>query len=227
MLEGGATFATGRVGKAFSLDGVSAYVQVEHDPSLMLTNSITIEAWFRTASPGQAILYKHGASGDRSYGLQLFGTKADFFVVSGGTTQNHLGTSDVNDDVWHHIAGVFDGSGSRHELYVDGVLENAAAPSYSSIDSSTVPVWIGAGAGTTSTAPDVAFFSGAIDEVSIYSRALSAAEIEALFDAGRAGKCKRVTLCHKPGTPAEKVLVIPIRALSGHLGHGDTMGPCQ
>ena len=35
-----------------------------------------------------------------------------------------------------------------------------------------------------------------------------------------------VTICHKPGTPAEKTKTLPQSALSGHLGHGDTMGPC-
>lgn len=35
-----------------------------------------------------------------------------------------------------------------------------------------------------------------------------------------------VTICHKPGTPAEKTMTLPQSALGGHLGHGDTMGPC-
>ena len=35
-----------------------------------------------------------------------------------------------------------------------------------------------------------------------------------------------VTICHKPGTPAEKTLILPVSALQGHLGHGDTIGPC-
>ena len=35
-----------------------------------------------------------------------------------------------------------------------------------------------------------------------------------------------VTICHKPGTPAEQTKTIPESALNGHLGHGDTMGPC-
>ena len=34
------------------------------------------------------------------------------------------------------------------------------------------------------------------------------------------------TICHKPGTPAEKTMVIPLPALSGHLGHGDHEGEC-
>jgi hypothetical protein len=36
----------------------------------------------------------------------------------------------------------------------------------------------------------------------------------------------RVVICHKPGTPAEKTLTVPQSAVPGHLGHGDTLGPC-
>lgn len=36
----------------------------------------------------------------------------------------------------------------------------------------------------------------------------------------------KVTVCHKPGTPAEKTMEIPQSAVSGHLGHGDSQGPC-
>ena len=35
------------------------------------------------------------------------------------------------------------------------------------------------------------------------------------------------TICHKPGTPAEKTMRVPRSALGGHLGHGDTLGPCD
>jgi hypothetical protein len=34
------------------------------------------------------------------------------------------------------------------------------------------------------------------------------------------------TLCHKPGTPAEKTMNLPNSAVAGHLGHGDTVGAC-
>lgn len=35
-----------------------------------------------------------------------------------------------------------------------------------------------------------------------------------------------VTICHKPGTPAEHTLVVDDDAVPGHLGHGDFLGPC-
>jgi hypothetical protein len=226
-LQNGVTFSSGIVGRAFKFDGTSGYVSVENSANLMLINAITIEAWFKTRSTsGQAILYKHGADGDRSYGLQIVNQMADFFVVSGGVTRNHLGVTNVADGRWHYIVGVFDGPTLRHELYVDGVLENNLTPSYNSIDVSTVPIWIGAGAGTTSAAPNVAFFSGSIDEVAIFDRALSAREIASIYHADSAGKCREVTICHKPGTPAQRTKVIPVQALSGHLAHGDTFGSC-
>jgi hypothetical protein len=37
---------------------------------------------------------------------------------------------------------------------------------------------------------------------------------------------KKVTICHKPGTPAEKTMQVPEPAVKGHLGHGDHLGPC-
>jgi len=35
-----------------------------------------------------------------------------------------------------------------------------------------------------------------------------------------------VTICHKPGTPAERTLVVDDNAVPGHLGHGDFLGTC-
>ncbi|MDQ3642936.1 MAG: transmembrane protein 268 [Actinomycetota bacterium] len=36
----------------------------------------------------------------------------------------------------------------------------------------------------------------------------------------------RVTVCHKPGTPAQKTMTLPQPAVQAHLGHGDIPGPC-
>jgi hypothetical protein len=36
-----------------------------------------------------------------------------------------------------------------------------------------------------------------------------------------------VVICHKPGTPAEHTMTLPEPAIAAHLGHGDTLGPCE
>lgn len=129
------------------------------------------------------------------------------------------------DGQWHLVA--LTRSGSTITLYVDGSA--VGSTSYSpAIDLNSNLSYIGAGliGGTTEF-----FWDGLIDEVEIFNRALSPQEIQDLFNAGSAGKCKKetkkVTICHKPGTPAQKTLVIPVQALAGHLSHGDTIGPCN
>ena len=41
------------------------------------------------------------------------------------------------------------------------------------------------------------------------------------------GAATKATICHKPGTPAQKTMCVPLPALQGHLGHGDHCGPCH
>ncbi len=40
-------------------------------------------------------------------------------------------------------------------------------------------------------------------------------------------KVTKVEVCHKPGTPAEKTMMLPLVSLRGHLNHGDTLGACH
>ena len=42
-----------------------------------------------------------------------------------------------------------------------------------------------------------------------------------------AAPADEVTICHKPGTPAEKTMGVASEALGGHLGHGDRLGSCD
>jgi len=41
------------------------------------------------------------------------------------------------------------------------------------------------------------------------------------------GPQDKVVICHKPGTPAEHTMTLPESAVAAHLGHGDTLGPCE
>jgi beta-galactosidase len=75
----------------------------------------------------------------------------------------------VNDNLWHHVAGVYDGS--KVYLYVDGLLDNSEYAS-GVIDSSSYNVWIGA----NEEAADREW-NGLIDDVRIYDYGLSHAEI--------------------------------------------------
>jgi hypothetical protein len=86
---------------------------------------------------------------------------------------NVLGSANVNDGKWHHIAGVYDGSNLY--LYVDGILDNSVNAS-GIINTNVFPVLIGENSERSGRD-----WNGLIDDVRIYSYALSEAEVKALF----------------------------------------------
>ena len=183
-------FAPGEVGQAFSFDGANGYVSIPDSPLLdSLTTSITIELWLKTdqvTSDWTGIVTK----GNSAWRLQATpgANTVDFTVsVSAGDL---TGSRSINDGQWHHVAGVYDGTNMF--LYVDGTLD-VSMPATGLIPQNSDPLAIGAN--VQAYVPPCGcnepgyFFNGLIDEVSIYNRALTAQEIQAIYNAGISGKC--------------------------------------
>jgi len=183
-LVGGASYAPGEVGQAFLLDGSSGYVSIPDSASLdaMVTN-ITIELWILVNqttpnSDWRGIVTK----GNHSWRLQGTSQASTIYFTANGLSAGLKGNQNVNDGQWHHVAAVYDGTNIY--LYVDGSLD-ASTPATGSIIQDSFPVALGANL----DAPSPYYFNGLLDEVSIYNRALSAAEINSIYSAGSAGKC--------------------------------------
>ena len=106
-----------------------------------------------------------------------------------------VGTTFIADGNFHHIAMVRDIAASELRLYVDGNLDASVALNAGAIgeikddDNEPDPLLIGAeiAAGQTTK---YGFFYGVVDEVEFFSRALKPEEIEAIYNAGSAGKIK-------------------------------------
>jgi len=241
-MQNGTTFASGKVNQAFSLDGIDDYVRIENEEPFDFerTDSFTIDAWIKTSEvfPNQMIFSKY---------IRPVGILTGYFfqVLSSGRPELNgfpglnlgMNTSDgqsmllesvVNyaDGEFHHVAATYDGSSSSSgmNLYFDGVLAPRTFE-INNINSGTI-LNDGKPEIGNNTADGDSYFHGSIDEVEVFNRALTADEIAAIHQAGSAGKCREVTICHMPGEPAEKSLTIPIQALSGHQDHGDTIGSC-
>ena len=194
-LENGSTFATGKVGQAFSFNGTNQSVSVADSSSLRLgAGEITLDAWvsapsgstFRTivakvnpVSPFQNYYLRIDDDNTAEFGAFDCGTLFCGFRAPGRLPVKS--TSIVADNTFHHVAGVRRSTGSM-EIYVDGVLQNTIVNLVTNTDSSA-PLGIGGVIG-------IQFLQGLIDEVEIYNRALSASEIQSIFSAGSAGKCK-------------------------------------
>jgi hypothetical protein len=181
-LINGATFAAGKVGQAFSLNGTNQSVEVPDSPSLR-PKSVTLEAWvlFNSTSGNQTIFAKPVAGSLDSYvmwynGNALNGAIADtccFGTLVGVTFNPGVGT-------WHHVAFTFDDATRTEALYLDGALVSTANAGRSiAYDSS--PMLLGRGNAT-------GFFSGKIDEATIYNRALTSDEVASIYVADTAGK---------------------------------------
>ena len=188
-LAGGASYAAGEVGQAFLFDGTSGYVSIPDSPLMdSFTNRMTVELWMKvnqvTVNSGwQGIVTK----GNSSWRLQgTSGANTLTFSANGVSPNSNLsGNRNVNDGQWHHVAAVY--NGTNLFLYVDGTLD-ATQPATGLIAQDSYPLCLGANAQGPGGLPTL-FFNGLVDEVSLYSRALTASEIQAIYAAGSGGKC--------------------------------------
>jgi hypothetical protein len=163
----GTSVVGGMKGSAFLFDG-SAYVEVPDSASLNLSNAITLQAWVK-ASPwrwNSRILGK-GSTTD-SYYLVTGDGKIKFDLYGVGYFDAPVPPADE----WHMLTATYDGSKAR--IYVDAILVQQVAaqgvftPKVGSLFIGNHP---GIGEG----------FSGVLDEMRIYNRALSPSEILQLF----------------------------------------------
>jgi hypothetical protein len=208
LLGNATTGALGEVGQAFSFDGTDDFVEIPDAPELNPTN-LTIEAWVLFSAldsagagdspPGQQyIVFKRNSAGTNLEGLSLGKTRTDTgdvfsFTMSSayGETASLQSTTLVATGVWYYVAAVRDSNFTQ--LYVNSHLEsqtNVDFPQdYGTNDlffgSSGDPLWDHK-------------FAGLLDEVSLYSRALSADEIGAIYNAGTAGKCVEAAFTTQP-----------------------------
>jgi hypothetical protein len=176
---GGVTFTPGEVGPALSLSGASnSYVFVGDAPSLELTGAITIDAWVSSPAFGGRIVDKIQAYGSNGYMLDTYQDRLRMNVGPNAVSSTTL----LPMGAMTHVAGVYDGSSSI-TLYVNGSLVGTGSFTPQTTPTSQLPLRIGADSNGTS------LFTGIIDEVRLFGRALSAVEILAIYRAGGAARC--------------------------------------
>ena len=158
-----------------SFDGTDDYVDLGDDTSLDITSSITISAWVKmnqTNLNSQIIARDDGSN--RNYGLMAWGdAKLYFDFWSGGTLAEVGSTTTYNANTWYHVCGTYDGVNQK--IYVNGLLEDSDAET-GSIDNDDVSLSIGAREGGVDR-----YFNGSICQVGIWSRALSASEVQGVM----------------------------------------------
>jgi PKD repeat protein/glucose/arabinose dehydrogenase len=180
-LSGATRTTAGRYGGALSFDGVNDWVTVADSASLDLTTGITMEAWVRPAALGttwRTVVLKE-QPGQLSYALygNTSTTRPSVHVYTNDDV-GLRGPAALPLNTWTHLAATWNAVTMR--LYVNGT-EVANSPLTGTALTSSSPLRIGGNA----VWPE--WFSGLIDEVRVYNRALTAAQIAADRDTAIGG----------------------------------------
>jgi hypothetical protein len=187
-LQNGVTFAPGVVGQAFNFDGVDDHVAIPDSTSLRPVN-LTIEGWFNFASTdGVRILVSKPLGGGFLNSFVIWLEQGVLRAHTGdgdgpGTILDHPTLRPVSGQ-WYHLAYTFSDTANLQALYVDGVL-GASGVENKTVGYDGHPLVFGA---DFDFGLPSAFFHGRMDEVSIYPRALSGADIQAIFNNGSRNK---------------------------------------
>jgi Concanavalin A-like lectin/glucanases superfamily len=185
---GGATWAAaGKEGAGLALDGATGYADVgvtlidtaESFSVLCWVNLTVVDAWKVALSQDDVTgslfgLKMRGDTNDFDFDVETSDVTNPGFVVAASTTPAQAST-------WTHLAGVYDASGSGSlAIYLNGVMQANAAVGQSLLASSGHFV-IGRGLYNGATG---SFLAGTIDEVAVFSIALTTAEVQGLYVSG-------------------------------------------
>lgn len=221
-VNSGVSYSAGEVGQTFNFDGTSGSIPVPASSSLNvgLSNGFTVECWIKPSD----LSVRHP--------IVEWGTASAIgvhFYVSHGWYDERPGNLMANiaegDGIWHpvlteagllntttfqHVALTYDKASGVGKLYLNGAIV-ASADLGSFTPQTSYPLYIGKRPSDSS----VALYSGLMDETSVYARALSQTEIQAIYNAGASGKCP-------PGLAAPMVqgtsgkMLQPVKASDGY-----------
>lgn len=171
MLREGASWVPGRSGQALQLDGVGGHAETA-GPVLDTSENFTVSAWVRLDRlDGWRTAVGQDGPVMSAFFLQKRGDNDRFaFSTAGGRVES---TFVPETGRWYHLTGVRDGA--THSLYVDGVLQGSMSQCLN--PGSEGPLTVGR---ARFNSGDVDFWPGAVDEVRVWDRALTAAEVATL-----------------------------------------------
>lgn len=191
----------GKVGGALGFDGTN-YVDVpDSDAWAFGASDFTIELWASLSAEGGGSLghpshifigNDEGPGGVPKWFFALGGGQLEFHFTAAEGPQRFLAFGGFSPSVgqWHHLAVTR--KGNEWRAFIDGVQLGAVIVDDAVIINPDAPLTMG-------QAEQIGFMAGHLDEVSIYHRALAQAELQAIANAGAAGKCKEMKIQPQAG----------------------------
>jgi hypothetical protein len=145
--------------------------------SVNLPSSFTFSQWIYTSNASGQVYTIGNAGGGNGYRFGISTGKIGFLIGDTTYTESICGSNTVNDNKWHLITGVFNRvSPYSFSCYIDGIFQSSISlPSGYLSMSNAAPAF--------ASPPCCVHFTGYMDDIRIYSRALSATEIQNMYNA--------------------------------------------
>ena len=174
----------GKLGGACEFAYKNSFIQVADSPALN-PKKVTVALWFKTGKDAWATRYLLEKGAERGYALSIVGggkenaRKGKLRAAVNG--RECLSDATVTNDQWHHAAATYDGQTLK--LYVDGVLQKQTVSASGEIAPNSHDLTLGMNRSSPSGSEKEISFEGAIDEVTLFKRALDDAEINKVMSA--------------------------------------------
>jgi len=174
-LVNGPTFDSAN-GGSLVFDGVNNYASTPLNLGGYTT--FTIAAWIKTTVVSKDIIATYGVTNIFELWISTSNKVALYVYATGGATSYRTSVASITTGSWIYCVGVYDGSTPTLNMYINGVLSNGGL-------TGTIPASVATGASTVvigNATTGSYYFNGSMGQVSIYNRALSAAEVATNFE---------------------------------------------
>ena len=195
-LMNGPTKVIGKIGQGISFDGVDDYITAPSISAYNTAGNFSVSVWIKppnqNQNSGTILNQRLGSSPFTQWALYIGGTdcingstgkKIQIDLLENNTTLLRClyTTNDIVDGKWHHLVLVSNRTNATTTLYVDGVSTSlttfTSVGAYPNTDTSQ-PIVMGQNNGGSN------YYTGLMDDVKYYNRAISAKEVLALYKAG-------------------------------------------
>jgi len=179
--------SAGKFGNGVTFVQASKYQSIADAscPNLEMSGSFTVSVWAKPTNTAGSwatgyMLSKRLFTPDRGYYLALSGGVNPIFYAAGLTTNVQVvSTGAVANGNWYHIVGVYDSVNTKLKIFLDSVKTEVTA-SGAITDSNSI-FYIGLNSNNTAEG-----FDGEIDDVAVFNRALTDAEVLSIYNGSAA-----------------------------------------
>ena len=168
----------GVFGQGLKFDGVNDYVDV--GTGALTTGATTLAYWYKYNGSGNT--FTSDLKIMQANGIFSISGATSYIAIRGAGISPNTSSS-LTSNTWHHVAFVYNGNGAgtlgNYKIYEDGVDTAISAGAGNGVGWTTNVLGNVNGGGSTSA------FNGSLDDVRVYNRALSAGEVQQLYNLGR------------------------------------------